>query len=192
MLEVHIVPSYLSLLSPISWIKQENVIFPCSTSQILPSSLSTWVFSFSASTRVPQSVITAVFPFWPNSGSWVNDFKFGAIHSVMATLCFLCLYEDWLQEHFLSICQLIHPCIWDLIVIFFIASLTHFWTWCLLIESSLVIVCVSQFCFHLLDLIRRRWPEILFILLFSWVVCFYTNIEINVNIIMLMKPWNQS
>ena len=43
---------------------------------------------FSASTRVPPSIITAVLPFYPNTGSWVNDFKFGNLPSVMAVFCF--------------------------------------------------------------------------------------------------------
>ena len=164
-------------------------MFPCSSSWILPSASSTWTFNFSASSRLPQSVIVPALPSPQILGLELVT-KFGTIPSVVAVFCLLPLFGDTLQEYFLSTCQLTHPRMWKLGHYFFMASLVDFeLDACLL---NLAILRFSCFCLLLLDLVRSWWPDVPFILPFSWVVCAYTSIEMNVKIIMPMKHWNQS
>lgn len=88
---------------------------------------------FSASIRVPSSIITAVLPFYSNTGSWVNDFKFGTLPSVMAVFCFL-----WRHTVAILLKDLTNDLPLHLVTgsLYFYCITYWIWTWFLLIVSS--------------------------------------------------------
>lgn len=157
-----------------------DCLLPFSSPSVLPFVNSTWTFSFSASARVPQSIITAAFSFSNRTGSWINDFKLGTIFSALAVLCFSHLYGDTLPEKFLPTDSPLYLVTGHFY--FFHFTTEWFWTWYLLIEYSYYF---SHFFFWLLDPIRRvvTWDS--FILPFSWVICDYASIAMSVKILIM-------
>ena len=122
------------------------------------------------------------FFFFLTTGSWISDFKLGTVFSALAVLCFSHLYGDTLPEKFLPTDSPLYLVTGHFY--FFHFTTEWFWTWYLLIEYSYYF---SHFFFWLLDPIRRWWPEILFILPFSWVICDYASMAMSVKILMPLK-----